>query len=209
MAICYLCGEEILTKKEKSIDHIPFSGLFLKPNPSGVIKLLTHKECHNVFSSGEEFFRNLLIMTTVYWLPNNFSEELWKQKVQKAIRHRKKEKLLIELSKEIGPIKERWPELSRVDSRLKNVPMIKISLKRIANPLKKIVRGLYFDKNKSRLENYFSNIKLIEGKQLDIPNLNYSIIGNGEFKYKISKIRKGLVFELVFYEMHYFRIEVN
>jgi len=210
MKICYLCGKEILTKREGDIDHVPFSGFFLKPNPKGIIKLPTHKKCNNSFSSGEEFLRNLLVITAAGWRPNSSSDQLWKQKVKKAITHSKKKRLLTGLLQEIGPIEKLWPELSKVDSRLKNIPLIKLHFKRIAVPLVKIAKGIYFDKNKNLLNDDFPNIKLIKGSQFSsIPNLDYSIIGDGEFKYSIRKTQQGIIFDFVFYEIHHFRIKAN
>lgn len=209
MKICYLCGNEILTKKEGDIDHTPFSGFFLTPNPRGIIKLPTHKKCNNSFSPREEFLRNLLVIATAELLPNNPGNQLWKKKVKKAISHSKKKRFLTGLLQEIGPIEKVWPELSKVDHRLKNFPLIRLPLKRIAVPLIKIARGIYFDKNKKRLEDSFSNIKLIQGSQFSMPHLDYSTIGDGEFKYNIRKAQQGITFDFVFYNIHHFKIEAN
>lgn len=209
MVICYLCGKEILTRKEEDIDHIPFKGLFLKSNPKGIIKLPTHKKCNNNFSSGEEFFRNILVIVTANWLLDNPGNELWEQKVKKAISYSKKKRFLVQLSQEIRPIEKIWPDLSKIDPRLKNLQSIKLPFKRIAAPLVKIAKGIYFSKNKNCLEDSFPNIKLVTGTQFSVPSLNYFTMGDGEFKYKISKTQKEIIFDFVFYKIHHFRVKAN
>lgn len=196
-----------MTSEKSDKDHIPFNGLFLCANPSGIKKLSVHYDCHHdEYSFDEEYVLILITLLSASWSPS--ADPIWKNKVLPDLMSRHKKTFRERLLKEIKPGGHLMSNLPEI---LKNIPAVKISSRRLQKVLFKIVRGLYFSDNQETIESKFLDLKLESIKQLGIfpAGLEFKAVGKpdgSEFKYGKRTEDDSLVYFLQFYNTFLFKI---
>ncbi len=60
MKKCYLCGEELINKRNKSKDHVPPYCIFPQEKPRNLITIPCCKNCNNEFAQLDEKMRDFL-----------------------------------------------------------------------------------------------------------------------------------------------------
>jgi len=206
--ICYICGKTLLRQDEVNEDHVPFKGLFLRDNPSGIIKLPTHRICHSEFSIDEEYFRDLLVITSAEWKPT--ADKILEEKVLPSLLHARKRKFTERLVREeLKPLKE-IPYFTNLPPALAEQKLgIKMSVERSDRVLLKIAKGLFFNETQQLIEKLFPSIKITQIFQFPIRNYDSSFptIGDyGEFKYAKKELPEGIDYYFIFYDVQLFKL---
>jgi len=137
---CAYCGKT----KDLTRDHVFSRGFFNKPYPKDNIIVPACKQCNNVISKDEEFFRTLLAARATF---TEDGKKLWREKVLGSS-FKRSPKFKSYITKMLG----RDSLYTNSGIYLGDIPVLKLGNeenRRINNVIGKVVKGLYafhFDK---------------------------------------------------------------
>src|SRR5689334_16605977 len=59
---CYICGDAFIAGEDTNYDHVPAQSAFNPRDRGPVLKLKTHKHCHDAFSVADRKFGQLIAL---------------------------------------------------------------------------------------------------------------------------------------------------
>ena len=131
--LCYVCGVP-LTSENRTRDHVPPKGIFPRPLPEKLITVPCCRNCNQVQSKDEDFFR-LIATLGVDRTPE--AEALYEQRtLPNTI---KKNRLKEEIAEMISTAETRWGEVNGV---LQPISKIRVPVRPLKEVAAKVARGL-------------------------------------------------------------------
>ncbi|MEA2096645.1 MAG: hypothetical protein U9P73_08150 [Candidatus Cloacimonadota bacterium] len=145
MAICYLCGIKLIKNKNKSKDHVPPDCIFPVKKPLNLITVQCCTKCNGKFKELDEKMRNYFAI-----LAGDKSKDLGKISTRVLFRNNKKMVEFISNTRLHHSLKDKngYPRLLYYFDKNEIDPW-----------LIRLVKGIYFKKNKIRLENVGFSVK--------------------------------------------------
>ncbi len=145
MANCYLCGIKLIKNKNKSRDHVPPDCIFPVKKPLNLITVPCCIKCNGKFKELDEKMRNHFAI-----LAGDKSQDLGKKSTRELFRNNKKMDEFISNTQLYPSLKDKNGHhglLYYFDEDEINLWLIRL------------VKGIYFKKNKTRLENVEFSVK--------------------------------------------------
>lgn len=162
-SMCYLCGAQATT-----YDHIPPKSLFPKNFQYKGIKLPACRDCNNATSKDDEYLRDCFAMTG----QNPEAYQVFREGVR--LSYMRPYAQLQRVTKHQRILKS----MAEVDLKtssgifLKRVNVMKMKSDRIENVIKKIVKGLYFNRYKKSIPEEYSLSVYFQPEDIGIELLN-------------------------------------
>ena len=136
--VCYICCKPGTDDR----DHVIPSSFFTKPKPANLLTFPAHHQCHSEMD--EEYFR---VLAAGQGLEESKSAtDLWQDKIFRSVGRNMPLQELIRSS-----ILDNVPLISKGEIYMGSTPAIRFDRNRIDPIIKKIVRGLYFQKTEELL----------------------------------------------------------
>ena len=136
--VCYICCKPGADDR----DHVIPSSFFNKPRPADLLTFPAHHKCHSKMD--EEYFRVLAAGQGPE--DNKSATDLWKGKIFRSVKRNMPLKDLIRSS-----MLDNVPLISEGGIYMGSTPAIRFDHNTIDPMIKKIVRGLYFQKTEELL----------------------------------------------------------
>jgi hypothetical protein len=134
---CYLCGSQLLKKKNKSKDHVPPDCIFPQEKPANLITVSCCTDCNGAFSQLDQKMRNFFAI-----IADDKSGEVGKRAQSEILRSRK-------LSSDFLSYTKKHPSL--IDDQGNPRLVFYFDKDEISRWLIRVVKGLSFRRNKTRI----------------------------------------------------------